>query len=131
MSEWLKDKFGRQYRIDEMGRIEFRPKLQTTNGEIYADQLPSANRLREEEEKRLQAQRQAERANYTERVCPYKRSRATVHTQCNKDCAFYNCGCLLSQGEPIPNTINRICPIAGGYCNSACAMYDNGCRIIF
>ena len=125
MSDWKIDEQGRRYRIGAFGEKEFVMKVQTSNGTFYEDELPTAQKLQEQREERL---READKKLHTIKSCPFKRSKGGRNAECTKDCVFFGDKCKFIGSEVQPNTINRFCPIAGGFCNTACILYENGCK---
>ena len=67
----------------------------------------------------------------TSKNCPFRVSKNGIRTACDKDCGFYEDGCLFTKigTAPQKDTKGAYCPMAR-ICTEACMMYDHGCRLI-
>lgn len=120
------DQYGRRFR--KIGNcIEYEPEINGMPRSVFfASQ--KAQKIRDEENRKREneAMKQAQ----TNRDCPFKTGRNNVHTSCEKDCPFYDGGCVFGNAPTTPttDTNGKYCPIAGR-CNTRCAMYANGCKL--
>ena len=121
------DPFGRRYR--KIGNcIEYEPEINGIPQSVFfASQ--EAQKIRDEEKRKREAE--AIRQAQTNRDCPFKTGRNSLKTSCEKDCPFYDGGCVLANATTTPTaeTDGRYCPIAGR-CNARCAMYNHGCKLV-
>lgn len=125
---WETDADGRQFR--KVGNcIEYRPTIETSYGTLYQDEAAEQiKRIKEHEEAMRKAAIQAKKPT---RYCPFKRGRNQLKLSCEKECTFYDDGCVLANAETAPtiDTDGRYCPIAG-QCTDGCAMYNHGCNLV-
>lgn len=121
------DNFGRRFR--KVGNcIEYEPEINGIPRSVFfASQ--KAQKIRDEENRKREREEQA--ARQTNRNCPFKEGRNQVKTSCEKDCPFYDGGCVLANAPTAPtdDTKGKYCPIAGR-CKERCAMYAHGCKLI-
>lgn len=128
---WETDANGRQFR--KVGNcIEYRPTIETSGGVFYQDEVGDAmKRMKMQAEEQRKRDAEAMRQAQTNRDCPFKHGRNQVKTSCEKDCNFYDGGCVLANATTTPtkDTNGKYCPIAGR-CNDRCAMYNHGCKLV-
>lgn len=101
------------------------------DGTIQLDNVPArAQRMKaaKEAQKRSQAEQlEAEQQRRTGRNCPLKER--NLDSECVRDCALYEGGCVLGGGAP-RETEGKRCPIIGRKCADTCALYrETGCTI--
>ena len=121
------DQYGRRFR--RIGNcIEYEPEINGLPRSVFfASQ--KAQKVADEERRKRENEEIA--ARQTNRDCPFKEGRNQVKTSCEKDCPFYDDGCVLANASTTPttDTNGKYCPIAGR-CNERCALYDHGCNLI-
>ena len=121
------DQYGKHFR--KVGNcIEYEPEINGVPRSVFFASQKRQKVLDEERRKREAAEQAARQTN---RNCPFKEGRNQVHTSCEKDCPFYDGGCVLANAPTAPtdDTKGKYCPIAGR-CTERCAMYNHGCNLI-
>ena len=91
----------------------------------------SVKRQKVLDEERRKCENEEIAARQTNRNCPFKEGRNQVKTSCEKDCPFYDNGCVFANAPTAPttDTNGKYCPIAVR-CTESCAMYNHGCNLI-
>lgn len=124
--EWQTDENGRRFRM--MGNVkEYEMMIRIDGIEIPQSQLSAYN----ERKKKLKEQQPKEKPVYfTGKVCPFKMGRNSMRTACNRECAFFDNGCIIAKTERKPprETKGAYCPITRT-CKDSCALYNNGCTL--
>lgn len=127
--EWQYDEHGRKFR--KVGNcIEYAPTIQTAHaGTVYVDELPEVQkRMKEQSEQRIKAM-QAQAKQEPQGHCPFKEARNNIHTNCDRDCVFFDGSCILASiGRPEQDSKGKYCPIAR-ICRETCALYHGGCTL--
>lgn len=101
------------------------------DGTIQLDNMiDKAQKWKAENEARKRAQAEqlaAEQQRRTGKVCMFKAR--NLNSECYRDCALYEGGCVLGGAEP-RETAGKDCPIIGKKCADSCALYlETGCTI--
>ena len=126
-SEWLTDKDGRRYRY--VGRTkEYEMMIRVDGIEIPQSELKDYNRRKREAAERQKPKEQP--VYFTDKICPFKISKNSMRTACNRACAFFDNGCILAKTDKKPQreTKGDYCPITRT-CKESCALYQNGCTL--
>ena len=121
------DQYGRRFR--KVGNIvEYEPEINGVPRSVF---FASQKAQKIADEERRKRENEAMRQAQTNRDCPFKVGRNQVKTSCEKDCPFYDGGCVLANAPTTPttDTNGKYCPIAGR-CHDRCALYDHGCKLI-
>lgn len=131
VGDWKYDEQGRKYRMVGTCK-EYAPRIQTSFGEFYCDELEEQNR-RNKEAVAARIKAETERLKLEPKTyCPIKSGRNNGLYNCSSDCAFYEDGsCIftVSDIKPTKDTQDSYCQIIGRKCNNTCTWYKNGCAL--